>query len=184
MDAMTTPIEHPSSPRPPSRAILAYSGLVTWLAVGCLLTAFAPDGIAPHALGGVLIAAALLGLLIELVAESRATLALRLAWSGLAVVTGAVLVLSPMLIEVVPRLVLAAFLLVQAILLGVFAFRARQRHEIGAPALTTEGMASAALAVFVLVAYPFPQQWILGSVVAVGLLDYAGALGFREFDGR
>jgi drug/metabolite transporter superfamily protein YnfA len=170
--------------RQPSRTVLAYSGLVALLAMACLLTGFAPSEAGHGALGGIMIVAALLGLLIEAIAPSPASLTLRIAWAAVASVTGLVMILAPLLVPVAPGLVLAGFLSVQAAILIVFALRARRRHEIGARSLTADGLVSLALAIFVFAAYPFSQQWVLGSIVAVGLLDYAAALAFREFDGR
>lgn len=172
------------APRQPSRSVLAYSGLLALLAVVCLLTGFMPGEAVHGALGGVLLTAALLGVLIEAIIPSRVTLPLRLTWGGLATVTGVVLILSPMLHRLASGLMLAGFLLLQAGLVIFFAVRASRRAEIGAPSLAIDGVVSVGLAIFVIATYPFPQQWILGSIVAVALLDYAAALAFREFDGR
>lgn len=167
-----------------SRPIAAYAGLLALLACLCMISAFVPAAASPGALGGILLTAAVFGVLIEFIAKASSTLLLRLAWSGLAAVTGACLMLSPRLGAPATEAVLVAFLLVQAVMLIGLAIHARRLKEIGSRPLAMDGLVTLALAGFVAMAFPFQQSWVLGAVIAVGILDYAAALSFREIDAR
>ena len=173
-----------SAPRP-SKATVAYSGLVTALALASLFAPFVPGLAARMALGGVLIAAAVLAVVVELaqLVEGRATFWLRLLWACLGAAAGGVLMFSSQA-DRISQLTLAAFLLAQSAILGVCAMRARRLKELGGLPLGAEGVLTLALAVFVLAAFPFDQSWVLAAIVAVGLLDYAAALSFLAVEER
>lgn len=177
----TVPRRH-LRPDRPSRAIIAYSGLVTMIACICLIAPIIPGVAARPALGGLMLAAALLSLLIELVAQSPSTLATRLVWAGLAGVTGIALMVSSQQSVGLVRLTLTGFLLIQAAILAGSAARARRAKEPGGLPLGAEGLATLLLAIFTVMAFPFDQGWVLGAVIAVGLLDYAAALAFLTLD--
>lgn len=166
-----------------SRAVVAYSGLVAILGLACTFSAFVPTAVVPAVLGALVVTAAGLGLLIELVSDSPSTRSLRTTWSSGALLVGAALLASPLLPDLWPRFLLAAFLGLQGILLFAFAQRAWRTHELGSPPLIAEGVTSLGLAILVLFAYPLAPAWVVGGIVAVGLLDYAATLGFLEIEG-
>lgn len=166
----------------PSRAILAYGGLVTILALACLVSPFVPTNAVAQLLGAILLAAAGFGLLISVVAEGSRTLGLRMAWAGPAAATALALLVSPIVPMLGLKIVLAAFLFCQGLMLMGFALRGRRADAEGSMPLATDGLVTFALMIFVLAAYPFRQQWVLGAILGVSLLDYAAALSFREIN--
>jgi uncharacterized membrane protein HdeD (DUF308 family) len=168
-----------SVPRP-SRASIAYSGLVTVLAAVSVMAPIAPGVALQPMLGVVLVAAAILGVVVELVqySQGRTTFWLRALWAALGATAGGVLMLADAEDHRSVRYALAGFLAAQAVILAFCAMRARRLRELGGLPLGVEGVLSLALAVFVALAFPFDQGWVLGAIVAVGLLDYAAALSF------
>jgi uncharacterized membrane protein HdeD (DUF308 family) len=168
----------------PSRAILAYCGLVTILALACLVSPFGPGDGVEQLLGAILLAAAAMGLLVSAVAEGGRSLTMRLGWSGAAAAMGLALLLSSLVPAIGLKFVLAAFLFCQALMLMGFAFGARRLKADSYMPLATDGLVTLALTIFVLAAFPFEQRWVLGAVLGVSLLDYAAALSFREINAK
>lgn len=165
-----------------ARGMIAHSGLVAAIAFGCVMAPLAPGLAVRAALGGLLVAAGGLALLIAPVVDLPGGRAFRLGWPLMTALVGGLLMASFALPDKVAGLGLAAYLAVQGVILFIFASHARRQRELGSPALTFEGLLSLALAALTFFAFPFQQNWVLGAVIAVGLLDYASVLTFMGME--